>query len=68
MLSYQLKNLVKNLDTNFLEELPPVEVSEVIVEGLEIKPDPDTLHQTVELQLPLKADKIRSLQRQGQKN
>ena len=38
---------------NFLEELPPVEVSEVIVEGLEIKPDPDTLHQTVELQLPL---------------
>ena len=52
---------------NFLEELPPVEVSEVIVEGLEIKPDPDTLHQTVELQLPLKTDKIRSLQRQDRK-
>ena len=25
---------------NFLEDLPPIEVSEVIVEGVEIKPDP----------------------------
>ena len=26
---------------NFLEELPLVEVGEIIVEGVEIKPDPD---------------------------
>ena len=45
-----------------------MEVSEVIVEGLEIKPDPDTLHQTVELQLPLKADKNQIPSTSGQKN
>ena len=27
---------------NFFEELPPVEVSEIIAEGVEIKPNPDT--------------------------
>ena len=27
---------------NFLEDLPPVEVEEIIVEGVEIKPDPAT--------------------------
>ena len=30
------------MDTNFLEDLPPIEVSEVIVKGVEIKPDPNT--------------------------
>ena len=26
----------------FFEELPPVEVGEIIVEGVKLKPDPDT--------------------------
>ena len=47
---------------NFLEELPPVEVGEIIVEGIKIKPDPNTLFKEVDLTLPLKARSIRSLQ------
>ena len=47
---------------NFLEELPPVEVSEIIVKGVEIKPDPDTFFKDIDLMLPLKPRSIRSLQ------
>ena len=47
---------------NFFEELPPVEVGEIIVEGVEIKPDPDTFFKEVDLTLPLKSRSIRSLQ------
>ena len=47
---------------NFFEELPPVKVGEIIVEGVEIKPDPNTFFKEVDLTLPLKARPIRSLQ------
>ena len=47
---------------NFFKELPPVEVGETIVEGVKIKPDPDTFFKEVDLTLPLKARSIRSLQ------
>ena len=47
---------------NFFEELPPVEVGEIIVEGVKIKPNPDTFFKEVDLTLPLKARSIRSLQ------
>ena len=47
---------------NFFEELPPVEVGEIIVEGVEIKPNPDTFFKEVNLTLPLKLRSIRSLQ------
>ena len=47
---------------NYFEELPPVEVGETTVEGVEIKPDPDTFFKEVDLTLPLKARSIRSLQ------
>ena len=46
---------------NIFEELPPVEVGEIIVEGVEIKPDPNTFFKEVDLTLPLKARSIRSL-------
>ena len=52
---------------NFLEDLPPVEVSEVIVEGVEIKPDPDTFLKDIDLTLPLKNETIKSLQAQDGK-
>ena len=47
---------------NFFKELPPVEVGEIIVEGVEIKPDPDTFFKDIDLTLPLKSRSIRSLQ------
>ena len=47
---------------NFFEELPPVEVGEIIVEGVELKPNPDTFSKNVDLTLPLKSRSIRSLQ------
>ena len=43
---------------NFFEELPPVEVGEIIVEGVEIKPDPDMFFKEVDLMLPLKLRSI----------
>ena len=46
----------------FFEELPPIEVSEIIVEGVKIKPDPNTFFKDVDLTLPLKSQSIRSLQ------
>ena len=46
---------------NFFEELPPVEVGEIIV-GVEIKTNPDTFFKEVDLTLPLKSRSIRSLQ------
>ena len=52
---------------NFLEDLPPVEVSEVTVKGVEIKPDPDTFLKDIDLTLPLKNETIRSLQAQDGK-
>ena len=47
---------------NYFEELPPIEVGEIIVEGVKIKPDPDTFFKVVDLTLPLKSRSIRSLQ------
>ena len=52
---------------NFLEDLPSIEVSEVIVEGVEIKPDSNTFLKDIDLTLPLKNEKIRSLQAQDGK-
>ena len=46
----------------FFEELPPIEVGEIIVEGVKLKPDPDTFFKDVDLTLPLKSRSIRSLQ------
>ena len=43
---------------NFLEDLPSVEVSEVIIEGVEIKPDPDTFLKDIDLTMPLKNETI----------
>ena len=34
---------------NFFKELPPVEVGEIIVKGVEIKPDPDTFFKDIDL-------------------
>ena len=51
----------------FLEYLPPVEVSAVIVKGVEIKPDPDTFLKDIDLTLLLKNETIRSLQAQDDK-
>ena len=47
---------------NFFEELPPVKVGEIIVEGVKIKPDSDTFFKEIDLTLPLKSRSIRSLQ------
>ena len=47
---------------NIFEELPPVKVGEIIVEGVKIKPDPDTFFKEVDFTLPLKSRSIRSLQ------
>ena len=47
---------------NFFEELPPIEVGEIILEGVKIKPDLDTSFKEVDLTLPLKSRSIRSLQ------
>ena len=52
---------------NFLEDLPPIEVEEIIVEGVEIKPDPDTFLKDVNLKLPLQPEAIRTLQAQDTK-
>ena len=49
---------------NFLEDLPPIEVGEVIVEGVEIKPDPDTFLKDIDLTLPLKPEALKALQAQ----
>ena len=47
---------------NFFKELPPVKLAETIVEGVEIKPNPNTFFKEVDLTLPLKARSIMSLQ------
>ena len=47
---------------NFFEELPTVKVGEIIVEGVKIKPNPNTFFKDVDLILPLKARSIKSLQ------
>ena len=52
---------------NFLEDLPPVEVGEIIVQGVEIKPDPDTFLKDVNLKPPLQPKAIRTLQAQDTK-
>ena len=49
---------------NFLEDLPPVEVGEIIVEGVEIKPDPNTFLKDIDLTLPLKPEALKALQAQ----
>ena len=52
---------------NFLEDLTPIEVEEIIVEGVEIKPDPDTFLKDVNLKLQLQPKAIRTLQAQDTK-
>ena len=47
---------------NLFEDLPPFEVGEIIVEGVKLKPDPDTFFKDVDLTVPLKSRSIRSLQ------
>ena len=49
---------------NFLEDLPPIEVGEIIMEGVEIKPDPDTFLKGIDLTLPLQLEALRALQAQ----
>ena len=49
---------------NFLEDLPPIEVGEIIVEGVEIKPDPNTFLKDIDLTLPLKPEALKALQAQ----
>ena len=46
----------------FFKELPPVDIGEIIVEGVKIKPNLDTFFKEVDLTLPLKSRSIRSLQ------
>ena len=43
---------------NFLEDLPPIEVGEIIVEGVEIKPDPNTFLKDIDsnIEVPRGAD------------
>ena len=53
---------------NFFKELPPVEVGEIIVEGVEIKPDLGTFFKEVDITLTLKSRSIRSLQVKDAKN
>ena len=47
---------------HFLEDLPPIEVGEIIVEGVEIKPDPNTFLKDIDLTLPLQPEALRALQ------
>ena len=61
MLHYLLNHQVQ-FGYNFFEELPLVEVGEIIVEGVKLKPNPDTFFKDVDLTLPLKSRSIRSLQ------
>ena len=37
---------------NFFKDLPPVEVGEIIVERVEIKPEPDIFFKDIDLSLP----------------
>ena len=50
---------------NFVEDLPPVEVGEIIVEGVEIKTDPDTFLKDIDLTLLLKPEALKALQAQN---
>ena len=43
--------------------LPPVEVAESIVEGIEIKPDPDTLFKDIDVTIEIKVNQVTSSQR-----
>ena len=52
---------------NFFEELPPVEVGEITVEGVKLKPDPNTFFKDVDLMPPLKSRSIRSLEAKNAK-
>ena len=51
MLHYLLNHKRTEFGYNFFEELPPVEVGEIIVEGVELKPNPDTFFKEVNLTL-----------------
>ena len=62
MLHYLLNHQVQSLVTIFFEELPPVEAGEIIVEGVKLKPNPDTFFKDIDLTLPLESRSIRSLQ------
>ena len=53
---------VTEFDYNFFGKLPPVQVGEIIVEGVEVKPNPYTFFKDVDLTLPLKSRSIISLQ------
>ena len=62
MLHYLMNHQEQSLGTISLKNSPPVEVGEIIVEGVEIKLDPDTFFKNIDLTLPLKSRSIRSLQ------
>ena len=62
MLPYLLSHQVQSLVTIFFEELPPVEVGEIIIEGVKLKPNLNTFFKDIDLTLPLKSRSIRSLQ------
>ena len=53
---------------NFFEDLPPVEVLEITIKGVEIILDPDTFLKEIDLNLPLEPRSIRSLQDKGCQN
>ena len=52
---------------NFFEDLPPVKFGEIIIERIEIKPDPDTFLKEIDLNFLLKPRSIRTLQAQDVK-
>ena len=52
---------------NFLDDLPHVKVGEIIIDGIEIKPGPDTFLMEINLNLSLKPRSIMSLQAQDAK-
>ena len=52
---------------NFFEDLPPVKVGEITIEGIEIISDPDTFLKEIDLNLPLTSRSIKLLQAQDVK-
>ena len=68
MLNYPWKNQDRNLDTTSSRIYPLLKLGEIIIEGIEIKPDPNTFLKEIDLNLPLKPRSIRSLQAQDAKS
>ena len=61
MLHYLMNHQEQSSDTASLKN-SSIQVGDVIVEGVEIKLDPDTFFKEIDLMLPLKSRSIRSLQ------